>query len=187
MRQRAWAAVACAMIGCGAPRVASDATTRPAPSRVEAECAVWDAERAFASAVARHDEAAFAASVHEAALFRESDGAEHRGRAAIVESWRPLIEGKGAQLRWYPNKTQAIGDGRVVRSSGPFLFTATGKDGAPRAIVGAFDSVWQLGADGSFRVIFDGPAENAHPATAEELAAFEAGASARCPAGEAKR
>lgn len=144
----------------------------------DARCAVWARELGFAQSVAQHDAAAFSGFLHEDAVF--GVGSEpNRGRDAITAQWKPIIDGSGVELRWYPDKVAVGGDGRTAYSSGPALYRNP-RDGSYR--LGRFGSVWQQGGDGQWRVIFD---DGIRPVATDAAGAeaFEAGRQPDCPAG----
>ena len=73
------------------------------------ECAVWTRELSFAATVARHDAEAFAGHLEPDAVFGAGSQARTRGREAIVERWRRIIEGKQVTIEWYPTRTTVGG------------------------------------------------------------------------------
>ena len=132
------------------------AAARPAHS--PEECAVWRRELSFARSVENHDTAAFVSHVHPGAVFQAGSAEPVRGRDAVLAAWAPLIEGKGALLRWRPGVVNIGGDANVALSRGPFVFESTGRDGARRRSVGFFHSVWvRESSAGDWRILFDGP------------------------------
>lgn len=162
---------------------ASAQSPAPAPAALDpspAECEVWTRELSFAQSVADHDEAAFAEHVHPDAAFGAGNAQPTRGRDAVVRQWRGLIEGKGLRLAWYPIRVTVAGDGNIAWSTGPALFEDPSPSSPQRYRLGQFHSVWQRGADGVWRVLFDDGPEP-RPATADEAAAFHAGRRT-CPA-----
>ncbi|HKE93653.1 MAG TPA: nuclear transport factor 2 family protein [Povalibacter sp.] len=108
---------------------------------------VRDAESAFAATMAQRDLNAFATYVAEDAVFFDGLDAR-RGRAAIVEGWKPLYQGEKAPFSWQSETVAVLADGTLAHSSGPVL------DSQGRR-VGTFNSVWRRGADGKWQVVFD--------------------------------
>ena len=152
------------------------------PAR-RAACAVWARERSFADSVARHDTAAFADHVDPDAVFDAAGDAPTRGRDAVVAAWRRVIAGEGVTLAWYPEHT-AAGNGaaaRVAWSSGPFLMTVDDGKGGTRRVVGTYRSVWRLGDDGRWRVLYDAGGDDRHAASDDDVTRFDAGNRAECP------
>jgi ketosteroid isomerase-like protein len=161
------------------------APTQAAGFSIE-ECAVWTRELSFADTVARHDAEAFAEHVEPGAVFGVGTDARSRGRDAIVERWRRIIEGKRLTIEWYPTQTNVGGADGIAWSEGPALVITDPGTPAERYQLGRFRSVWRRGEDGAWRVLFDG-GDEPRPATAEEARAFRAGRRDTCPDGGSAR
>ncbi|HEY2511548.1 MAG TPA: nuclear transport factor 2 family protein [Polyangiaceae bacterium] len=160
----------------GAPATAPTASLSPV-----AGCVVWDREVAFARSVQDHDAHAFAGFVHPNAVFIDNDGTLTRGRDAVVESWKGLVSGETVRLGWHPTTVVLTGDGHTALSRGPY-WVEIAKPGAPRRLlVGTFQSVWVLDADGTWRVAIDGGTAAGSATTDEELQKIKAAIPARCP------
>lgn len=152
----------------------------PSPQLSADECAVWARELGFARSIAEHDRKAFAEHVHEQAAFGAGRAQPTRGRDRIVEEWAGLIEGKRLRLRWYPTRVTIAGAPDIAWSTGPALYQKLEPGAQPRYAIGAYQSVWQRGADGVWRVLFDdGIAPR--PATEAEAMAFQSGRRETCP------
>jgi ketosteroid isomerase-like protein len=166
--------------------VAALSTPAPAAAYTIAECAVWARELGFADSVARHDAEAFAEHVEPGAVFGAGGDARTRGRDAIVDRWRQIIEGRRVTIEWYPTQTTVGGVDGIAWSEGPALVITD--PGTPRAAyrLGRFRSVWRRGEDGTWRVLFD-DGDEARPATPEEVRAFRAGRRDTCPHGGSAR
>lgn len=160
--------------------VAGLSASGPATAFSIEECAVWARELSFAGTVARHDAEAFAEHVESGAVFGAGGDARSRGRDAIVERWRQIIEGKRVTIEWYPTQTTVGGVDGIAWSEGPALVITD--PGTPRQAyrLGRFRSVWRRGEDGTWRVLFD-DGDEARPATDEEVRAFRAGRRDTCP------
>ena len=160
--------------------------TTPAPSKASmsaAECEVWNRERSFAASVEHHDAAAFADHVHAQAAFGAGSPVPTHGRAAIVQDWKAVIDGKSFKLRWSPGVVTIGGDGGLAISRGPSFE----EDLRPDLIekwhckIGEFISTWIRDADGKWRVLFDGGAAPMHAATADDVAKLIASLPEECP------
>ena len=160
---------------------ANPPTPPPArPALSPDECTVFARELSFAQSVADHDAKAFADHVGADAAFDAGGASPKRGRAAIVEAWTPIVEGKGIRLEWYPARTTIGGVGDIAWSTGPALIERLAHDAKPHYLLGQFRSVWHKDADGTWRVLFDDgvpPRE----ATDAEAAAFRAARPTTCP------
>lgn len=161
---------------------ASSAPAAAMPQLSAEECEVWQRELSFADSVAEHDATAFAAHVGEHAAFGSGRPEPIRGRAAIVERWSQLIEGKEMKLRWYPTRVTIAGVEGVAWSSGPALTELLDTNARDRYLIGNFRSVWHRDADGVWRVLFD-DGEPPRPATPREVTVFNEGRRDCAPAG----
>jgi ketosteroid isomerase-like protein len=144
-----------------------------APAQDAEACAVWQRELDFAATVARHDAKAFGAFVHPGAVFHASSPRAQRGRDAVLRHWAPIIDGAALKLQWYPTHVAIGGEADIAYSSGPALYESTDPEASPRFSLGAFQSVWHRGTDGTWRVLFDDGIDP-RPATEAEVAAFRA-------------
>jgi uncharacterized protein (TIGR02246 family) len=145
MKRTMWVVVAlvCAAWGTLAP--AADAPAVPDIEALRAQ--VRATEEAFAKTMAARDVQAFASFIAEDAVFA-GGSTPLRGRAAIVEGWKPYFEGPAAPFSWAPAKVEVSGSGDVALSSGP----VSDPEGAR---IGAFVSTWRREADGKWRIVLD--------------------------------
>lgn len=137
-----------------AQRAAANAP-KPQPMSA-AECAVWKRELSFAQSVDRKDLQAFAAHLQQGAVFNAGSPFPVRGRDAIVKDWTPLIQGNPVSIQWRPGRVTIGGDSTIAISRGPFVMENKTPGAKPRFQVGTYSSVWVKGADGVWRVQFDG-------------------------------
>ncbi len=93
------------------------------------------------------DHKAFGAFVASDAIFFGRRGAM-RGKAAVLEGWKPLFEGPKPPFSWWPEVVEVLDCGSLAHSSGP-VHDPDGK------LIGLFNSVWRLEPDGRWRVVFD--------------------------------
>lgn len=129
------------VLALAAAGVAECETTADLAAQVRA------AETAFAATMASRDLAAFATHVADEALFfgRKS---VLRGKAAVVEGWKPYFDGAQAPFSWEPETVEVLDSGTLAISSGP-VHEPDGK------LIGTFSSIWRRDADGRWRVLFD--------------------------------
>ncbi|HPF72136.1 MAG TPA: DUF4440 domain-containing protein [Xanthomonadaceae bacterium] len=147
----------------------------------DARCAVWARELSFSQSVADHDRPAFAAHVDDNAIFGAESVEPQVGRDAVLARWEGLIAGTRILLRWYPRQVVVGGSGDVAVSSGPALYEFVAPEaGQPDFMIGGFHSVWQRGADGIWRVVFD---DGIEPKIAGEsdIETFRSGRREDCP------
>jgi ketosteroid isomerase-like protein len=104
-------------------------------------------ERAFAATMKARDIAAFSRFVADEAVFF-SGSTPLRGRAAIVDAWRPYYEGDKAPFSWEPEQVEVVDSGTLAYSGGP-VHDPSGK------VVGRFNSIWRLEAPGQWKIVFD--------------------------------
>jgi ketosteroid isomerase-like protein len=108
---------------------------------------VFAAESSFAASMAQRDAKAFAALLSPEAIFF-ADTTVLRGKAAVVEGWRPFFVGPAAPFSWKPKVIEVLASGTLALSSGP-VYDPNGKQ------IGTFNSIWHREPDGSWRVVFD--------------------------------
>jgi ketosteroid isomerase-like protein len=130
-----------------------------------------------AFADARHDvmcrEIGFSKSVEirDAELFRSFIDTDARfiaasvtkGIEAIVARWSVFFAKEGPSIVWRPQFIEVLEDGKLALSRGPYKMLATDEDGNVSEYWGTFNSVWRLGEDGQWRVVFDAGNDSAEP------------------------
>ena len=107
------------------------------------------AETAFAKAFADRDQAKFFTFVADDAHFL---GAKRtmNNKAEVVEVWSNYLKDAKAPFSWKPERVFVNAKGDLGLSTGP-VFDPEGKH------VSNFISYWQKQADGTWKVLFDGP------------------------------
>jgi ketosteroid isomerase-like protein len=105
------------------------------------------AETAFAKTMADRNHDAFATFIADEAIFFGREG-EIRGKAAVVEAWKELFNGKVAPFSWRPETAVVLDSGTLGLTSGP-VFDPQGKQ------TGTFQSVWRRTSEGRWQIIFD--------------------------------
>ena len=136
--------IAAGMLGlisvAGTAQEAADATGARARE-------VEEREIAFARTMADRDFEAFLTFLSDEAVFFAGDR-PIRGSNAIGEAWSSFYEGEAAPFSWYPEVVEVLESGDLAISSGP-VRDPSGE------VVGRFNSIWRLDADGVWRVVFD--------------------------------
>ena len=110
-----------------------------------------EAERGFASSMARRDLAAFTSFLSEEAVFLSAAGTEkppQRGKRAITDAWKKFFEGPTPPFSWDPDVIEVLDSGKLALTSGPVL-------NPQGELTGRFTSIWRLEDDGKWRVVFD--------------------------------
>jgi ketosteroid isomerase-like protein len=115
----------------------------------DAAANVKAAETAFAGAFADRDQARFFAFVADDATFL-GPKATLSGKPKVIETWSGFFKDAKAPFSWRPERVAVNAAGDIGLSVGP-IFDPAGKQ------IGNFSSVWRKQADGSWKVIFDGP------------------------------
>ena len=108
---------------------------------------VRSAEISFAKTMADRDLEAFASFLSEEALFFGGQDVL-RGKEAIKSGWSSFFTGELAPFSWEPEVVEVLDSGDLALSTGP-VWGAAGKQ------IGSFNSIWQRGSDGSWKVVFD--------------------------------
>lgn len=111
---------------------------------------VRQAEIGFAKAFADRDKAKFFSYVADDAVFL-GGMATQRGKQAVIARWSRFFDNVPvAPFSWGPERVEVTGDGKIGFSMGP-IYDAEGNHG------GYYSSIWQKQADGTWKVILDGP------------------------------
>jgi uncharacterized protein (TIGR02246 family) len=123
------------------------------------EDAVRSADLALDAAAAARDPQSFAALLEEDAVF--AGRRVSRGRAAVVESWRPFLAEGGPRLRWAPLRAGVAASGDLAFTVGRWTLERTGEEGKAERAEGEYVTVWRRGADGAWRALLDAAHEPA--------------------------
>ena len=147
MRKHRWltvVAMALLLSAC-AGRQLTQATLPFSPTQLQEQ--VLAAERAFAQTMADRDQRAFASFIADDAIFFSGDNVL-RGKAAVLDGWRPYYQAAQPPFSWQPETVEVQASGMLALSTGP-VRDPNGK------IVAQFSSIWRQEAPGVWRVIFD--------------------------------
>ena len=116
---------------------------------------VRQAEIAYAKAFADRDQTKFFAMMADDAVFL-SPVRSLRGKEQVRARWSRFFEGPQPPFAWGPERVEVTADGKIGLSFGPIV--------DPMGVhAGNYASVWQKQADGSWKVIFDGPGSGPAP------------------------
>ena len=94
-----------------------------------------------------------------------------KGIDAIVERWSIFLDSGGPSIKWRPQFIEVLEDGKLALTRGPYRMITADENGEETEYWGTFNSVWRLGDDGQWRVIFDA-GNDADKAPADEVQAL---------------
>ena len=97
-----------------------------------------------------------------------------RGPDAVVAAWDPFFRPDGPRIKWRPQVVEVLAAGNLALTRGPYRLESTGPDGKQNVRWGTFNSVWRLGTDGEWRVVFDTGGPPIDAPTDESRALIEA-------------
>lgn len=142
--------------------VALTAVADPVDHRVDHSVdEVRKAEIAFAKAFADRDQAKFFSFVADDATFLSALSTTP-GKEAVVKRWSRFFGGPQAPFSWGPERVVVNQAGTIGLSAGP-VFDPDGHH------IGNYASIWTKQADGSWKVLYDGPGSD--PAAFADTAA----------------
>jgi ketosteroid isomerase-like protein len=130
----------------------------------------------MSEATAARDAAAFLSRVDPDAVWAGARGLS-RGRAAVLEQWRPFLEPGGATLTWEPEDGGVAASGDLAWTAGTWVWEGTDAGGAPARATGAYATVWRRDASGAWLALFDAgnrPAAEVAPGARRSSAATAA-------------
>ena len=97
-----------------------------------------------------------------------------RGPDEIVAAWDPFFRPEGPRLKWRPAIVEVLESADLALTRGPYRLETRGDDGQAVVRWGTFNSVWRLGQDGQWRVVFDTGGPPIDTPTEESRALLEA-------------
>jgi ketosteroid isomerase-like protein len=117
--------------------------------------ALMAADRAFDAATADRKLAGFSSFLAENASTLRADEPVVRGKQAMVEDWKPLLEDQSLSLRWHPISAEISKSGDLGYTIGVSAATRTDKAGSRLVGSGKYLTLWRMQKDGSWKVEFD--------------------------------
>lgn len=111
------------------------------------------AETAFSQSAELRNQQSFLGFVDEEARF--VSGEVLRGPAAVAAAWSVFFAPDGPSIRWRPAVVEVVANGTLAISRGPYRVVRNDDAGNPVESWGTFTSVWRLGGDGEWKVLFD--------------------------------
>ena len=143
----------------------------PMPSFADLAHDVRCREIGFSQSVENRDIAAFRAFLDADARFISNRA--RRGVDEIAEGWSGFLAEDGPRIRWRPQYTEVLQDGKLAFSVGIYEYTGKAEDGSEFRRYGSFHSTWRLNNDGVWRVVFDAGDQWSREATEEEIATLD--------------
>ena len=147
-------------------------TVLPLAARGDPAADVRCAEIRFSLAAESRDAARFRSMIDADARFTGNEVL--RGPDAVVEAWRPFFQPDGPRIKWRPQVVEVLDTGDLALTRGPYRLESRGQDGEVTVRWGTFNSVWRLGPDGQWRVVFDTGGPPIDEPTEESRALLEA-------------
>ena len=129
------------------------------------------AETGFSRAAEARDPDAFRDYLHPDARF--VSGGIARGAEAVLAAWSGILSANGPSIRWRPSVVEVTEGGTLALSRGPYRMVRTDADGDEIVTWGHFNSIWQRGEDGRWRVLFDVGGDAGMTPTTEEVDVLE--------------
>jgi len=151
------------LVACGLMPLA--ASSDPA---AEVRCA----EIGFSLSAETRDAARFRSFIDPDARFTSNEVL--RGPDAVVAAWGPFFQPDGPRIKWRPQVVEVLDTGDLALTRGPYRLESTGTDGKLTVRWGTFNSVWRLGSDQQWRVVFDTGGPPIDTPTDESRALLEA-------------
>ena len=130
------------------------------------------AETRFSLSAEARDAARFRTFIDPDARFTSNEVL--RGPDAVVAAWAPFFQPDGPRIKWRPQVVEVLAAGDLALTRGPYRLESLGADGKLTVRWGTFNSVWRLGQDGQWRVVFDSGGPPIDTPTEESRALLEA-------------
>src|ERR1700732_4777517 len=140
---------------------------RSAPPAAKRD-ALLAADRAFDAATAERKIDGFSTFLADNVATLRADQPELRGKAALRQDWKPLLENKSSSLRWQPISAEISKSGDPGYTVGSYTVARAEEKGDPIVGPGKYLTVWRLQKDGSWNVEFDTGVPDTPPASPKQ-------------------
>jgi ketosteroid isomerase-like protein len=152
-------------LACGVLFIGGIVTVvRSAPPAAKRD-ALLAADRAFDAATAERKIDGFSSFLADNAATLRADQPVLRGKAALRQDWKPLLENKSMSLRWQPISAEISKSGDLGYTVGSYTITRKDEKGSAVQGTGKYLTVWRLQKDGSWKVEFDTGVPDTSPAS----------------------
>jgi ketosteroid isomerase-like protein len=112
-------------------------------------------DREFDAATAEKKFEGFSSFLADNASTLRPDQPVLRGKAAVQQAWKPLLEDKSLSLRWQPISAEIAKSGDLGYTVGSYTLTQTDEKGSATVGTGKYLTAWRLQKDSSWKVEFD--------------------------------
>jgi len=126
--------------------------------------ALLAADRAFDAATAEKKIDGFSSFLADNVSTLRADQPVLRGKAAMQQEWKALLENKFISLRWQPISAEISKSGDLGYTVGSYTMTRTDEKGSATVGTGKYLTVWRLQKDGLWKVEFDTGVPDTPPA-----------------------
>lgn len=144
------------------------ATQRSGALAVANRDALLAADRAFDAATADKKMDGFSSFLADNVSTLRADQPVLRGKAAMQNAWKPLLENQSISLRWQPISADISKSRDLGYTVGSYTVTRTDEKGASIVGTGKYLTIWRLQSDGSWKVEFDTGVPDTDPAAAKQ-------------------
>jgi ketosteroid isomerase-like protein len=140
---------------------------RSAPPAAKPD-ALLAADRAFDAATAERKIDGFSSFLADNVATLRADQPVLRGKAALQQDWKALLENKSMSLRWQPISAEISKSGDLGYTVGSYTVTQTAEKGSAIKGSGKYLTIWRLQKDGSWKVEFDTGVTDTAPASPKQ-------------------
>ena len=127
--------------------------------------ALLAADRAFDAATAEKKFDGFSTFLADNAATLRADQPVLRGKAAVQQEWKSLLENKAISLRWQHISAEISKSKDLGYTVGSYTVTRTDDKGSAVVGSGKYLTVWRMQKDGSWKVEFDTGVPDSPPAS----------------------
>jgi ketosteroid isomerase-like protein len=117
--------------------------------------ALLAADRAFDAATADKNIEGFSSFLADNASTLRADQPILRGKAAMLQDWRSLLENRSISLRWQPISGEISKSGDLGYTVGSYVMNRTNEKGSVILGTGKYLTIWRMQKNRSWKVEFD--------------------------------
>jgi len=137
---------------------------RSAPPAAKRD-ALLAADRAFDAATAERKIEGFSSFLADNVSTLRADQPVLRGKAALQQDWKSLLENRSISLRWQPISAEISKSGDLGYTVGSYVMNRTDEKGSVILGTGKYLTVWRLQNNGAWKVEFDTGVPDTPPAS----------------------